>query len=324
MKNYITLNSYLEQNLQQHQDLIITLQTLAEAGKQINSLVNRAGLNDITGAAGEQNVQGEEQQKLDVIADNTFIKALQESKVVAAIISEEQDEIIHSPSSNAQLLVAIDPLDGSSNIDVNIPVGTIFSIHQRISPNGATITEKDFFQEGKKQIAAGYILYGSSTMLVLTIKKGLEGFTLNPDEGIFYLTHPQMKTPTEGKIYSCNEGNKLDFPLPYQKYIEQCQEKKYATRYIGSLVADFHRNLLKGGIYLYPPTAKNPEGKLRLLYECSPLALLAQQAEGKATNGEKEVLEIVPQKLHQRCPLIIGSQGMVNQLQQLQLDTVNS
>jgi fructose-1,6-bisphosphatase I len=290
------------------------LRDIALAGKIVNREINRGGLVDITGAMGNQNVQGEAQQKLDVIANIRFIRALKHGGEACAIISEEEEDIIYTGNDAARYVVAMDPLDGSSNIDVNVSVGTIFSIYRRVSPVGTRATLDDFLQGGQKQVAAGYILYGSSTMLVYTTGSGVSGFTYDHSLGEFFLSHPEMVSPPQGSIYSCNEGNIRQFPAPVREYLEAVRDRGHTARYIGSLVADFHRNLLKGGIYLYPPLPKAPEGKLRLLYECYPLAFLIEQAGGKACAGESRILDIVPASLHQRSPLYIGSADMVTEI----------
>lgn len=302
-------------------ELTRLLSSLRLAAKIVNREVNRAGLvGEILGAAGSDNIQGEAQQKLDVYADNQFIFALKARGEVAGVASEENDDIIvfdDEVGRHGKYVVLIDPLDGSSNIDVNVSIGTIFSIYRRITPEGQPVTQKDFLQPGRKQAAAGYIVYGSSTMLVYTSGNGVNGFTLDPSLGTFCLSHPDIKLPKDGTIYSINEGNYNQLEPAVQQYIRYCQEvdkntsRPYSARYIGSLVADFHRNLLKGGIYIYPGTAKAPDGKLRLLYECNPLAFLAEQAGGMATNGKINIMDIEPQKLHQRVPLFIGSENMV-------------
>ncbi len=280
------------------------------AGKMVNREVNKAGLaEDILGAQGTENVQGEAQQKLDVYANDLFIRLLKSQGMVCAVASEENDDIVHF-DNGGKYVVTMDPLDGSSNIDVNVSIGTIFSIYRRVS-TGDKATMEDFMQPGTAQVAAGYIIYGSSTMLVYTTGHGVNGFTLDPSIGTFCLSHPDMKTPADGKIYSVNEGNLYDFSPGVQQYIDGCKKQQMSARYIGSLVADFHRNLLKGGIYLYPATAKAPKGKLRLLYEANPLAFLVEQAGGMATDGTTRILELKPTELHQRCPLYIGSSNMV-------------
>jgi fructose-1,6-bisphosphatase I len=289
------------------------------AAKIVNYEVNKAGLGDILGHAGKNNIQGETQQKLDVFANQTFINTLTNREIVCGIASEEEDDYIqivgkHTKNNN-KYVVLIDPLDGSSNIDVNVSVGTIFSIYHRVSPIGTPVTKEDFLQVGVKQVAAGYIIYGTSTMIVYTTGHGVNGFTLNPSIGTFYLSHPNMKFPEDGNIYSINEGNYLQFPQGVKQYIKYCQaeeeDRPYTSRYIGSLVSDFHRNMIKGGIYIYPSTSKNPNGKLRLLYECNPMALLTEQAGGKASDGYNRILEIEPTELHQRTPFFCGSKKMV-------------
>ncbi|MEZ4808263.1 MAG: class 1 fructose-bisphosphatase [Flavobacteriales bacterium] len=281
------------------------------AGKMVNREVNKAGLaEDIIGAAGQENVQGEQQQKLDVYANDLFIRLLRSQGMVCAVASEENDDIVHF-DNGGKYVVSMDPLDGSSNIDVNVSIGTIFSIYRRVS-SGDKATMDDFMQPGSAQVAAGYIIYGSSTMLVYTTGHGVNGFTLDPSIGTFCLSHPNMTTPVDGKIYSVNEGNYIDFSEGVRSYIDGCKRQRMSARYIGSLVADFHRNLMKGGIYMYPGTQKAPNGKLRLLYEANPLAMIVEQAGGKATDGTTRILDISPKELHQRCPLFIGSSNMVD------------
>ena len=291
----------------------------------VNKKVNKAGLVDVLGTAGGENIQGEVQQKLDVFADMQFILALKDSGECCGIASEENQEIItfdDDLANDGKYIVCMDPLDGSSNIDVNVSIGTIFSIYKRLSPRGHKAEERDFLQAGNKQIAAGYIIYGSSTMLVYTTGRGVNGFTLDGAIGEFCLSHPNIKTPKEGKIYSVNEGNYVNFPEGLKSYIKYCKEKDKPTnrpkkaRYIGSLVADFHRNLLKGGIFIYPPTDSAPQGKLRLLYECNPIAFVAEQADGKASDGAKRIMDIIPDSLHQRVPFFTGSKKMVEEAEE--------
>lgn len=288
------------------------LRDIALAGKIINKEVTRSGLLDISGEYGETNVQGEDQQKLDVIANIRFTRALRNGGQVCAIISEEDEEIIHL-NPNCKYVVAMDPLDGSSNIDVNVSIGTIFSIYHRVSPLGEMVTDEDVLQNGRKQVAAGYILYGSSTLLVYSTGHGVNGFTLEPTLGEFLLSHVDMKCPSTGEIYSINEGSSQYFYSHTSNYIQDCKKKNFTARYIGSLVADFHRNLLKGGIYIYPSTQKAPDGKLRLLYECNALAYLAEQAGAMASDGTQLILDIEPKEFHQRSPLYIGSVEMVEE-----------
>jgi fructose-1,6-bisphosphatase I len=297
------------------------LRDIGIAAKVISREVNRAGLAEILGEAGKENVQGEDVKKLDVIANDLMIECLSRGGECCGIASEEDDGIIQissEVSENAKYVVAMDPLDGSSNIDVNVSIGTIFCIYKRVTPVRTPVTLDDFFQKGSQMLAAGYVIYGSSTMLVYTTGNGVNGFTLDPSIGEFCLSHPDMKIPADGKIYSLNEGNICDFPQGVQDYIRWCQcadkesKRPYSARYIGSMVADFHRNLLKGGIFIYPPTAKAPNGKLRLLYECNPMAFIMEQAGGKATTSTQRILDIQPEALHQRVPIFIGSGNMVD------------
>ena len=294
------------------------------AAKVVNHEVNKAGLVDIIGNIGETNIQGESQQKLDVYANDKFIQTLINRNIVCGIASEEEDNFIaiNSQDENHQnkYVVLIDPLDGSSNIDVNVSVGTIFSVYRRITELGTPVTQKDFLQKGNQQVAAGYVIYGTSTMLVYTTGDGGNGFTLNPAIGSYYLSHPNMQFPEDGQIYSVNEGNYIHFPQGVKNYIKYCQKEEgnrpYTSRYIGSLVSDFHRNMIKGGIYLYPGNSKNPNGKLRLLYECNPMAFLAEQANGKASDGFTRILDIEPSELHQRVPFFCGSKNMVEKAEE--------
>ncbi|GAL14239.1 fructose-1,6-bisphosphatase type I [Vibrio astriarenae] len=280
---------------------------------------------DITGAVGTENVQGEAQQKLDLYANEKFKAALEARDQVCGVASEEEDETVsfdRDKNQHAKYVVLMDPLDGSSNIDVNVSVGTIFSIYRRVSPVGTPPTLDDFLQPGHKQVAAGYVIYGSSTMLVYTTGAGVNGFTYDPSLGTFCLSHENMMIPDVGKIYSINEGNYIRFPKGVKKYIKYCQEnvpedgRPYTSRYIGSLVSDFHRNLLKGGIYMYPSTQSHPNGKLRLLYECNPMAFLAEQAGGTASDGERRIMDIDPKELHERVPFFCGSKEMVAKVEQ--------
>lgn len=301
------------------------------ASRIVNRDVNKAGLMDILGNYGSVNVQGEEVKKLDVRANEEFINALKRGGECAAVISEEDEETNHINTRGAYI-VAMDPLDGSSNIDVNVSIGTIFSIYRRLSPVGSEVTMEDCLQPGVNQVAAGYILYGSSTMLVYTTGKGVNGFTLDLSIGEFCLSNPNVMTPEVGNLYSINEGNYQKFPEGVKNYIKYCQEdvkadkRPYSTRYIGSFVADFHRNLMKGGIYIYPGTDKDPNGKLRLIYECNPMAFLVEQAGGRATDGHTRIMELTPEKLHQRTPVFIGSKTMVlkaEEFMQAQAEQVN-
>lgn len=301
------------------------LSSIQLAAKIVNREMNRAGLSpDILGSTGVSNVQGEVQQQLDVFANEKFKAALEARGEVCGVASEEEEHMVaftSEASMDSKYVVLMDPLDGSSNIDVNVSVGTIFSIYRRLSPIGGPVIEADFLQPGNRQAAAGYIIYGSSTMLVYTTGNGVHGFTYDPTLGVFALSHENIKTPEYGTIYSINEGNYIKFPMGVKKYIKYCQEmapaeqRPYTARYIGSLAADFHRNLLKGGIYLYPSTATAPSGKLRLLYECNPMAMLAEQAGGKASDGFQRILDIEPSELHQRVPFFVGSMKMVQRLE---------
>jgi fructose-1,6-bisphosphatase I len=293
------------------------LRDIALAAKIVNRETTRAGLSNIGGAFGQTNIQGEEQQKLDVIANIRFMRALSKGGEVCAIVSEEEDAVIDLQNKSGKYVVAIDPLDGSSNIDVNISIGTIFSIYRRKTPIGSPITCEDIMQTGNQQVAAGYVLYGSSTMLVYTTGFGVNGFTYESSLGEFFLSHPNIKAPETGTIYSINEGLALEWEPGISHYVKDCKEKRFQSRYIGSLVADFHRNLLKGGIYIYPATSKNPSGKLRLLYEANALAFIIEQAGGKASDGENRIMDIQPETLHQRTPLLIGSKLMVEDAEQM-------
>ena len=325
MSKLITLNEFILLNQQDFPfatgELTSILSDIALASKIISRDVRKAGLADhILGAQGNINVQGEAQQKLDVVADETFIKAFSSSGVICGIASEENDDFVAFDSEAAKqgkYVVLFDPLDGSSNIDVNVSIGTIFSIYRRVSEVGGPATLDDMLQPGTEQVAAGYVLYGSSTMLVYTTGKGVHGFTLDPSIGEYCLSHPSMHMPENGRLYAMNEGNINECDPGLVEYIQYCQSREnqtgmpYSGRYIGSLVADFHRNLIKGGIYIYPAVEASPEGRLRLLYECNPLAFLAEQAGGLATTGKSRIMDIVPTTLHQRVPYFVGSKLMV-------------
>ncbi|WP_338560545.1 class 1 fructose-bisphosphatase [Erwinia sp. E_sp_B04_7] len=300
-------------------ELTALISAIKLGAKIIHRDINKAGLVDILGASGAENIQGEQQMKLDLFANEKLKAALKARGIVAGIASEEEDEIvIFEGVENGKYVVLMDPLDGSSNIDVNVSVGTIFSIYRRITPAGTPVTEEDFLQPGNQQVAAGYVVYGSSTMLVYTTGCGVHAFTYDPSLGVFCLSAEKMEFPETGYTYSINEGNYIRFPQGVKKYLKFCQEedqpthRPYTSRYIGSLVADFHRNLLKGGIYLYPSTASHPQGKLRLLYECNPMAFLAEQAGGKASDGKNRILDLTPETLHQRSPFFVGNTDMVN------------
>ena len=299
------------------------INSITLAANVVNHKLNKAGLVDIIGETGKTNVQDEKQQKLDVYANNKFRDTLINRNIICGYASEEDESFIsvNSDDKNNQnsYIVLIDPLDGSSNIDVNVSVGTIFSVYRRISEIGNSVSIDDFLQKGRNQVAAGYIIYGTSTMLVYTNGDGVNGFTLNPAIGSFYHSHSNLKFPKKGSIYSVNEGNYLQFPDYVKKYLKFCQmeedNRPYTSRYIGSLVSDFHRNLIKGGIFMYPSTSKNPKGKLRLLYECNPISFICEQAGGLAIDGEENILDIQPDALHQRIPFYCGSEKMINQLQ---------
>ncbi len=322
-QNHQTLGEFIINN--QHDfkyssgELSRLINSIRLAAKIVNHEVNKAGLVDILGAVGETNIQGEDQQKLDVYANEVFKSALVKREIVCGIASEEEEDFItvHGKyhAHDNKYIVLIDPLDGSSNIDVNVSVGTIFSVYRRVTPLGMPVRKEDFLQKGDEQVAAGYIVYGTSTMLVYTTGNGVNGFTLNPAIGSFYLSHPNMKFPEMGTIFSINQGNYAHFPQGVKDYIKYCQEEKedrpYTYRYIGSMVSDFHRNMIKGGIYIYPTSSKAPNGKLRLLYECNPMAFLTEQAGGKATDGYKRIMDIEPRKLHERAPIFCGSKKMV-------------
>lgn len=323
----VTLNEFIINRQTEHPeakgDLSRLLHHIGVAAKIVNKKINKAGLVDILGEAGEVNVQGEDVKKLDVFANDHFMAAIKASGEVCAVASEENQEIItfdEGLSREGHYIVCMDPLDGSSNIEVNVSVGTIFSIYRRLSPGGEQADLNDFLQPGVRQVAAGYVIYGSSTMLVYTTGNGVDGFTLDPGIGEFCLSHPRIRTPETGKIYSINEGNYVHFPMGVKKYIKYCQEidpdtdRPYTSRYIGSLVSDFHRNLLKGGIFIYPQTQAAPKGKLRLIYECNPIAFIAEQAGGIASNGTMRTMEEVPATLHQRVPFYVGSRAMMDRV----------
>jgi fructose-1,6-bisphosphatase I len=301
------------------------LRNIGLAAKRVNIEVNKAGLVDILGDFGTVNVQGEEVKKLDVYANDQFTGVLRHGIACAGIASEELDDFVafdDAKSVHSKYVCLFDPLDGSSNIDVNVSIGTIFGIYKRTTPIGTVVTREDFLQPGNQQVAAGYVVYGSSTMLVYATRRGVNGFTLDPSIGEWTLSHPDIKCPPTGKMYSVNHGNFFQYAEGVQKYIEVCQRKDktnggpYTQRYIGSMVSDVHRNLIKGGIFMYPGTTDKPNGKLRLMYECNPFAFLVTVAGGKATNGKERVLDIQPTELHQRSPMFIGSIEMMEELEQ--------
>lgn len=303
------------------------LRDIGLAAKRVHVEVNKAGLVDILGDAGTMNVQGEEVKKLDVFANNQFMGVLRHGISCAGIGSEELDDIVvfdDEISNQSKYVCLFDPLDGSSNIDVNVSIGTIFSVFRRVSELGKPATKVDFLQKGINQVAAGYVIYGSSTMLVYATKRGVNGFTLDQSIGEFTLSHPDIKCPEKGKIYSVNHGNFFQYNEQVQQYVDKCQNKTkdnggpYTQRYIGSMVADVHRNLIKGGIFMYPGTKDKPNGKLRLLYECNPFAFIVEVAGGKATDGKQRILEIQPTEVHQRVPFFVGSKLMMEEFENTQ------
>ena len=310
------LDRFIKNNQTQFQyasgELSQLLRDIALASKVVNREVNKAGLIDIMGPMGTQNLGGDHQQKLDVLANIRFTRALAKGGEVCALISEESESFVDL-NNDGKYVIAIDPLDGSSNIDVNVSIGTIFSIYRRKTKPGTPIQSTDILQKGSEQVAAGYVLYGSSTMLVYTTGHGVNGFTYEPSLGEYFLSHPDLKMPADGRIYSINEGLSNAFSKPVIDYIQYCKSENYTGRYIGSLVADFHRNMLKGGIYIYPATTKETNGKLRLMYECNALAFLAEQADGMATDGKRRILDIEIKDLHQRTAFYVGSKKMVEQ-----------
>jgi len=301
-------------------ELSALLRDISLACKLINKQVNKAGLVDIIGKFGATNVQGEEQMKLDIYADEMLINVLRNSNECAGIASEENDDFIafdDEYSINSKYVVLFDPLDGSSNIDVNASIGTIFSIYRRVSPLGAPCTREDFLQPGNKLMAAGYVIYGSSTMMVYATRLGVNGFTLEPSIGEFCLSHPDMVCTEKGKIYSLNQGNARHYGAGMVNFLDHCMEvnkeegRPYSLRYIGSMVADLHRTIIKGGIFIYPGDAKSPKGKLRLQYECNPMSFIIEAAGGMSTDGRQRILDVQPEELHQRVPIFIGSRNMV-------------
>lgn len=324
---FMTLSRYIIEEQTKHTEatgeLSKLLHDLSLAAKVISLEVNKAGLVDIIGYTGDKNVHGEKVKKLDILAHEMMIKAMDHGGNLCVMASEEEEEIIHIPDKFhiGKYVLLFDPLDGSSNIDVNISVGTIFSIYKRISPGDGPGTMKDCLQQGINQIAAGYVIYGSSTMLVYTAGNGVHGFTLDPAFGEFLLSHPNMQTPKKSKIYSINEGNYLYWHPGLKRYIKYLQEedktsnRPFSSRYTGSMVADVHRNLIYGGIFMYPSDSRNPNGKLRLMYECNPMAFIVEQAGGRATNGKQRIMEITPEKLHQRVPIFIGSEDDVRMVE---------
>lgn len=332
MKSYeiTTLNDFIIQKQSEFPyakgELSRLLSHVGIASKIVSKKIRKAGLVDLLGESGKINVQGEDQQKLDLFADEVFISALKASGEVCGLATEENQECVtfdDDLSKDAKYIILIDPLDGSSNLDVNVSVGTIFSIYRRLSPVGHKAKKHDFLQAGRQMVAAGYVLYGSSTMLVYTTGHGVNGFTYDPTIGEYCLSHQSMKMPEYGRIYSVNEGNYITFPEGIKKYIKYCQEvdpesdRPYSSRYIGSLVADFHRNLWKGGVFMYPQSPGAPNGKLRLTYECNPVAFIAEQAGGKASDGFNRILDIIPESPHQRVPFYVGSRAMVDKIEEM-------
>lgn len=327
-RNILTLDEFTIQQMREFPqatgELAGLLRDIGLAAKRVNVEVNKAGLVDILGDLGVTNVQGEEVKKLDIYANNQFTGVLRHGISCAGIASEELDDVVifdDEVSNNSKYVCLYDPLDGSSNIDVNVSIGTIFSVYRRVSPIGRPAQLADFLQPGTQQIAAGYVIYGSSTILVYATRRGVNGFTLDPSIGEYSLSHPNIICPPTGKIYSVNHGNFFEYDKNVRVYIDRCQRKTkaeggpYTQRYIGSMVADVHRNLIKGGIFMYPGTTSKPSGKLRLMYECNPFAFIVEKAGGRATNGVGRILEIQPEQLHQRTPLFIGSSGMMDELE---------
>ena len=326
--SFMTLTRHIFQTEKKHHgatgELSALLHDLALASKVISLEVNKAGLVEILGMTGDENVHGEQVKKLDMYAHDILFKAMDHGGHLCAMASEEEEGIIHIPEHHeiGKYILMFDPLDGSSNIDANVSIGTIFSVYKRISPDGKPGTLEDCLQKGVEQVAAGYILYGSSTIFVYTTGKGVYGFTLDPAFGEFLLSHDNIRIPETAKIYSLNEGNYKYWRSGLKKYIKYIQDAKdrgrepYSARYIGSMVADIHRSLLYGGIFMYPADKKNPEGKLRLAYECNPMAFIIEAAGGRAIDGEKRILEIQPTDLHERCPIYIGSKDAVDRVEE--------
>ncbi len=336
MQNLTTLGEFIIKNQQDFPyakgELTRLFNAITLASKVMNSQINKAGLvDDLMGKVGTENVQGEEQKKLDVYANKVFINALKARNEVCGIASEEEEETIifeNEAGKNGKYIVLIDPIDGSSNIEVNVSIGTVFAIYRRVSPIGTAAVLEDFLQKGRAQVAAGYVIFGSSTMLVFTTGNGVNGFTYDPSVGVFYLSHTNIQIPEKGTIYSVNEGNYAYFSesmksfIDYCKFVDTSTNRPYTGRYIGSMIADLHRNFLKGGIYMYPDSIKSPNGKLRLLYECNPMAFLIEQAGGKATNGKQAILDIKPREIHERTPFYGGSSKMVSQLEMMLTNTL--
>lgn len=320
----ISLSQFIADQQSKHPeatgDLSKIFRDIKFAAKIVNRDVRKAGLVDLLGAHGTVNVQGEEVKKLDIIANEEFKASLTLGGDCCAIISEEEEDIHQIETTlnvNSKYIIAMDPLDGSSNIDVNASIGTIFSVYRRISPVGGPVTMADVLQKGTNQVAAGYIIYGSSTMMVFTTGNGVDAFTLDSSIGDFCLSHPDIKIPQDGTIYSINDGNYDRFDQGVKNYVDYCRnstiKEAYSARYIGSMVSDFHRNLLKGGIFMYPSTTDAPNGKLRLMFESNPIAFITEQAGGKATTGDgTRILDLEPTEIHQRNPVFMGSTNMVD------------
>ena len=322
----ISLSQFIADQQSKHPeasgDLSKIFRDIKFAAKIVNRDVRKAGLVDVLGAHGTVNVQGEEVKKLDMLANEEFKSSLTLGGDCCAIISEEEEDIHHIETTlnvNSKYIIAMDPLDGSSNIDVNASIGTIFSVYRRISPIGEPVTMEDVLQKGTNQVAAGYIIYGSSTMMVITTGQGVNAFTLDASIGDFCLSHPDIKIPKDGKIYSINDGNYDRFESGVQQYVDYCRnstvKEAYSARYIGSMVSDFHRNLLKGGIFMYPASSDAPNSKLRLMFESNPMAFITEQAGGKATTGAERILDLEPTEIHQRNPVFMGSPDMVDKLE---------
>lgn len=300
-------------------DLSILLHAIEIASKYVSAQVRAAGIFDLYGVEGTTNVQGEVVKKLDVIANEAFITALKRSKKVCVMVSEENEHPIVVEASLGKYVAVFDPLDGSSNIDANVSIGTIFGIYHRKSAKGTTDYTEDLLQPGNKLVAAGYTLYGTATMLVLSSGNGVNGFTLDTTAGEFVLTHPNIRVPPKGNIYSVNEGNSAFWYEPVTRYVDSVKNppkgNPYSLRYVGSMVADVHRTLVYGGIFMYPADKRSKQGKLRLLYEANPMAFLMEQAGGKGTTGTGRILDLEPKGIHDRCPVFLGSTDLINELE---------
>ena len=332
MNSFMTIQRHILEGEKKHPEatgeLSALLSDLTLAAKVISLEVNKAGLVDVLGFTGDENVHGENVKKLDIFSHEMMIHAMNHGGHLAVMASEEEEDIIHIPERHhvGNYVLLFDPLDGSSNIDANVSIGTIFSIYKRITPYGEPGTMEDCLQPGYKQVAAGYIVYGSSTIMVYTAGDGVHGFTLDPAFGEFLLSHENIQIPKTAAIYSLNEGNYKYWHKGLKKYIKYVQDaddrrgKPYASRYIGCMVADIHRNLLYGGIFIYPADKRSPNGKLRLCYECNPMAFIVEQAGGRAIDGKQRILDIKPESLHQRVPIYIGSENAVNMVEKFLLE----